>query len=144
MDFKRLLQDDKGTIAGLTDDKISQFICLQRRHTDSGKLIPCIFLLKTAKAESWHRFFLDTGICYWDEYDQLPQDDLSDPETYPLIDLGLNYRLIGLRIISIDIAPRASGVDLKITLSQDRKVEISTRHPEDDTRLEIGARSPEL
>ena len=137
MAFKRILQDNHGTIAGLRDADLSRFICVQCRDDGLGQPIPSLFLLQTANSNSWHRFFLDTGICYWDEYDHLPQDDLSDSEIYPWVDLGHKFHLNGLRIISIDAAPQASGVRLTITMSQGRKVEISTRHPEDDMLLQI-------
>ncbi len=140
MDFKRILQDDNGTIAGLCGDSIARFICVQSRDDDSGRLTPCIFLLKTAKVENWQRFYLDAGICCWDEYAQLPQDDFVDPETYPWVDLGLKYQLNGLEIISVDVTPHEKGVRLKVTLSEERNVWISTRHMEDDTRLEIDFR----
>jgi len=54
--------------------------------------------------------------------------------------LGLKYQLNGFEIISVDVTPHEKGVRLKVTLSEERNVWISTRHLEDDTRLEIDFR----
>ncbi len=135
--MKRTFQNDQGTIEALNGERISRFICLQSRDDDSGRLHPCIFLLKTAEGARWHRFYLDAGICCWDEYDQLPQDDFADPESYPWVDLGPAHQLNGLRITSIGVTPHLTGVRLALTVSDGRTVEICTRHPEDDTRIAI-------
>lgn len=137
MTFERIIQDNSGEIQELKGDKISKFICVQTMNDKLESLSPCLFLLKTFNSNNWHRFFLDANICFWDKYEELPENDLADQENYPWYDLGDKYQLNDLEIISVIITEGNKGTQIRITLSQSRQFDIYTKGIEDDTYIKI-------
>ena len=89
------------------------------------------------ESTQWNRFFLDAGICFWDIFSQLPEDDLENQEDYPWYDLSEKHNLKGEKILAINICPFKQGVKLEIILSNENVFEISTSTVEDDTYMQI-------
>jgi len=137
MDINRIIQDDSGKVDELINDTIEKFICIQSLDDETGQLTPSLFLLKTSESTKWNRFFLDAGICFWDIFSQLPEDDLENQEDYPWYDLSVKHNLKGEKISAINICPFKQGVKLEIILSNENVFEISTSNVEDDTCMQI-------
>jgi len=137
MDINRIIQDDSGKVDELINDTMEKFICIQSLDDETGQLTPSLFLLKTSESTQWNRFFLDAGICFWDIFSQLPEDDLENQEDYPWYDLSVKHNLKGEKILAINICPFKQGVKLEIILSNENVFEISTSTVEDDTYMQI-------
>lgn len=137
MDINRIIQDDNGKVDELINNTIEKFICIQSLDDETGQLTPALFLLKTSESTKWNRFFLDAGICFWDIFSQLPEDDLENQEDYPWYDLSVKHNLKGEKILAVNICPFMQGVKLEIILSNENVFEISTSNVEDDTYMQI-------
>ncbi len=82
-------------------------------------------------------FFLDAGICFWDIFSQIPEDDLEDQEDYPWHDLSVKHNFKGKKILDVNICPFKQGVKLEIILYNENVFKISTLNFEDDTCMQI-------
>jgi len=137
MDTKRIIQDDNGKVDELINNTIEKFICIQSLDDQTRQLTPSLFLLKTSESTTWNRFFLDAGICFWDIFLQLPEEDLEDQEDYPWYDLSVKHNLKGKKILAVNICPFKQGVKIEIILSNGNIFKISTSDVEDDTCMQI-------
>jgi len=135
MNFNRIIQDNKGQVDELTGNTIDKFISIQSLNNKTGQLTPVLFLLKTSESSKWNRFFLDAGICIWDVFPAMPEDDLEDHEDYPFYDLGIRHGLKGRKISQVNICPFRDGVKVEIKVPGGDILEISTSTPGGDTSL---------
>jgi len=137
MDTIRIIQDDNGKVDELINNTVEKFICIQSLDDETGQLTPSLFLLKTFESTTWNRFFLDAGICIWDIFLQLPEEDLEDQEDYPWYDLSVRHNFKGKKIIAVNICPFKQGVKIEIILSNENVFKISTPNAEDVTYMQI-------
>ena len=137
MDINRIIQDDNGKVDELINNTIEKFICIQSLDDETRQLTPSLFLLKTSESTTWNRFFLDAGICIWDIFLQLPEEDLENQEDYPWYDLSVKHNLKGKKISAVNICPFKQGVKIEIILSNGNVFKISTSDVEDDTYMQI-------
>ena len=137
MDTKRIIQDDNGKVDELINNTIEKFICIQSLNDETGQLTPSLYLLKTSESTKWNRFFLDAGICIWDIFLQLPEEDLENQGDYPWYDLSVKHNFKGKKILAVNICPFKQGVKLEILLSNGNVFKISTSDVEDDTCMQI-------
>ena len=137
MDTKRIIQNDNGKVNELINNTIEKFICIQSLNNETEQLTPSLFLLKTSESTKWNRFFLDAGICFWDIFSQLPEDDLENQEDYPWYDLSVKHNFKGKKILAVNICPFKQGVKIEIILSNENVFKISTSNVEDDTCMQI-------
>ncbi len=137
MQFVRLVQDDTGSIDELGGQSLERLICIETVNADVDCRSPALFLFKTVESSNWHRFFLEAGICFWDRYAGLPEDDLSDPEDYPWYDLAEREGLQHTTIRSVRIRPHRQGVAVTFRFHDGRRLAVTTATMEDDMHLTI-------
>jgi len=106
-----LFQDYEGEITTIIGCTCQQLLCVYARADDNSKS-PCLFWLKIQNG-CWHRFFIDINLYYmrWEQEDEL---DESDWENENLVDIGIQYHLLGLQIVKAEMkqignAPEQAG-----------------------------------
>jgi hypothetical protein len=97
----RLFQDEAWSFGDLYGSTLERLLV----HVDEATGSPSVVFLR-ASGHFWQRFFLDAGLGFWGEYEDLEID--TELEESSLVDYGHKLELIGQRLghVQCDPGPR--------------------------------------
>jgi hypothetical protein len=135
----RIFQDDRDEILEIKNKIVDRIICLENFYENNNSLSSFIFWLQLTEQQSWYRFFLDAGACFWEKYDELDRNRWEEfDEADRLHDLTKRYHLQNLTILSALVNPKGNnGVKLEINFNCDRKLIVWREEFEGSDRLEV-------
>jgi len=89
----RLYQDSEFIFDEFNGLKIERLIVCENTKAES------ILVYLKVENRNWHQYFLDAGIGFWENWDEL--DDIKDDELFKYIDSTQKFKLKGKKISKI-------------------------------------------
>lgn len=113
----RIYQDSEFSFEEFNELRVEQIIVCENRKAE-----PIIVYLKVEN-RNWHQYFLDAGIGFWENWDELI--DVEDDVDYKHIDSTDKFKLRGKRIAKIYCKPDSKNS--KIVIEFDNQDELILR-----------------
>src|SRR5262245_9487765 len=118
----RIRQDTSFSMPELVGRRVEKVLGVVRREAPNSQPIVVNMRLDDG---TWHRYFLDAGLAFWEQWVELVDDDLEDEVR--CVDYGRDYALVGEIIRSVE--SRASGpqelAELTIAFTSGRFLQLS-------------------
>jgi hypothetical protein len=117
----RLFQDREFEFAEFNGLKIERLIVCENPETSE----PILVYIKMEN-KNWHQYFLDAGIGFWENWDEIEIDD----DSYNFIELTNTLKLKAKRIIKISCQPELNNSRITLELENNENLVLKCIRPE--------------
>ena len=98
-------QHDETCLHEIHNQTLIEFVASKYYYNDK-KICDANLLFVKFKESGWHRFFLDVGVLFWQQVEELDLEELTGIDglhEFKLIDVGESYNLKGIVINSVEM-----------------------------------------
>ncbi|WP_282628409.1 hypothetical protein [Empedobacter sedimenti] len=118
-----IFQDDTFVYTGADGLVIEELLTLENRSEENVVLV----YIKI-QGQDWQQYFLDVGIGFWQNYENInPWDEVD--EEYQLIDKALEFGIKHKKIQKIWCEPNENNSQITIEFDSNERIILKTREP---------------
>ena len=118
----RLYQESEFIFDEFNSLKIERLIVCENNKSE-----PILIYIKV-KNRNWHQYFLDAGIGFWENWDEL--EDIEDDDNFKYVDVTEKLNLKGKLIIKIHCSPDLNNSRIVIEFENNEKLILKCINPE--------------